>query len=241
MSTVMLRFAASLLVLIFIVEIFCYAPPPAAFSSDEDLVNKPLENVQIEGQGVEDFFARLSLSYDIPIGLEVASKDSELASYSLNFKKGKLSDLLAQFVKEHHQYAWKITDGVVRISPKEHHRDLLFDRLLKTKISNFSIKEKTDCWTIAKALAATPEIKRILQMNRTSYRQRNFSGPYIPQAGRNFSLNVSNMSLEAILNKVVKESPTAKFWHISRNNYDQTLFVGLNARHEDSKLETVLP
>jgi hypothetical protein len=36
---------------------------------------------------------------------------------------------------------------------------------------------------------------------------RNFTGVYLPQLGRNFNLDLSNTTLESLLNKVIKESP----------------------------------
>lgn len=69
----------------------------------------------------------------------------------------------------------------------------------------------------------------------TSYRERNFRGGYIPQVGQNFALDVSNMTLRSTLNKVIKESPAARFWLVTRNS-DQTFFLSVGARFEDSPI-----
>jgi hypothetical protein len=113
--------------------------------------------------------------------------------------------------------------------------------LMETKISRFVVKKNTSCWDLAQSLVATPEIKKILEQYGTSYRKRNFSGPYIPQVGRDFTLDVSDEALKPILNKVIKASPTATFWLIKRNSYDQTVFLNLSARHEDLPAAIVLP
>lgn len=222
-----------ILVLLFGANNFSRAQKSAVAGKDDALAAKQLENVQIEAQSIGRLFADLSLSYDIPIGLEIALNDDESAIYHIDFKKGTLSELLTQFVARHDQYAWEITDGVVNVFPKDYHRDLLLEELLETKIGSFSIKEKTNCWTLVESLITTPEIKEILEIKKTTYRSRSFSGAYIPQLGRHFTLDVSNMQLKTILNKVTKESQTAKFWLITRNGNDQTLFIGLSARHED--------
>lgn len=61
-----------------------------------------------------------------------------------------------------------------------------------------------------------------------------FSGFYLPHLGRNYTLNVSNTPVRSILNRIVKESPTAKFWNISRDSREHTFSVSLTARQEDA-------
>jgi hypothetical protein len=197
-----------------------------------DLSAKQLERIQIEAQSVGSFFSELALSSNIPIGLEIASREGNLASYGIDFKKGTLSELLNRFVIQHNQYAWEIREGVVNVFPKDEFRDALFHNLLETRIGHFAVKENTSCWMLAETLVSTPEMKKVLEANGTSYRSPDFSGFYIPQAGRYFKLDVSNVTLKSILNIVVKQSPTAKFWVIARN-YDRSLNVSFGARHED--------
>jgi hypothetical protein len=55
----------------------------------------------------------------------------------------------------------------------------------------------------------------------------------IPQLGRQFKLDVSDMTVKTILNKVVKESPLAKIWVIKKYSVDRTFVIWLNAHHED--------
>jgi hypothetical protein len=198
-----------------------------------DLAGMQLEEIQIEAQSIGSFFSQLALSLDIPIGLEIASKEDKLASYRIDFKKGTLSELLSQFVVQHGQYAWEIRDGVVNIFPKDDYRDALFHNLLDTRIGRFTVKENTSCWTLAETLVSTPEMKGVLEAYGISYRAPDFSGFYIPQAGRHFKLDVSNVTLRSILNSVVEHSPTAKFWVMARN-YDGSLNISFGARQEDS-------
>jgi hypothetical protein len=198
----------------------------------EDLATMPLENVTIEAQSITSLFSKLSLAYNIPVGLETAYNDDESVTYHIDFKKGTLRDLLTQFIDQHDQYSWEIHDGVVNIFPKDNYRDALFRDLLETKISRYSIKEGTNCLTLAKSLTDSPEVKKILEGYGTVYRERNFSGTLAPQVGQNFALDVSNVALKTLLNRVIKESPTAKFWFITRNSYDQTLFLSFSARSE---------
>jgi hypothetical protein len=224
---------SSLLALLFASNCLVVTQAQTQAGNDGDLAALQLEQVQIDAQSIGSFFSELALSSNIPIGLEIASKESNLGSYRIVFKKGTLSELLNQFVIQHNRYAWEIRDGVINVFPKDDYREALFTNLLETRIGRFTVRENTSCWTLAERLVSTPEMKKVLEANRTSYRPPDFSGFYIPQAGRHFKLDVSNVTLKSILNRVVEQSPTARFWVISRN-YDRSLNISFGARHEDS-------
>src|SRR5688572_14913412 len=83
-----------------------------------------LENVHIQAQSIESFFSRLSLSHNIPVGLEIASNDDEFTIYDLKLDKGTVADLLNQFVKAHNLYTWQTVEGVINVFPKDSYRDL---------------------------------------------------------------------------------------------------------------------
>lgn len=198
------------------------------------LADKQLNNVRIEAQSIGSLFAKLSLSYDIPVGVEIALNDNELAIYHLDFKNGTLSELLTQFVTQHKQYVWEIRDGTVNVFPSENHRDPILKELLATEISKLSIKENTSAWELQNSLISAPEILK----KREAYRIRpaglNFTGLYFPQLGRDFTLDVSNVTMRWILNRVIADSPTAKCWLMKRYQKDQTFFIRIGARHEAS-------
>jgi hypothetical protein len=210
------------------------AQRPAVASKNVDLAQMPLENVRIEVKGIRELFSRLSLSYDIPVGLEIARNEDEWTAYRINFKKGALSDLLTQFVAEHNQYVWEIEDGVVSVFPKEGYRDPILRELLATEIDSFSVKEKTSSWAFGNSLVSTPEIRRILERYGISYDAGYLGGFYIQQLGQHFTLDVSKMQLKSILDKVIKESPVARNWMVRNISSTQTLFLRVNAKLECS-------
>jgi hypothetical protein len=235
MSKKISRFVVCFLALLLATTILSYVRRGTVAATQNDLATRSLENVKIEAQSIGALFEKLSLRYDIPVGFEAATNDDERVDYQLDFKKGSLSDLLNEFVGRHQQYAWEIRDGVVNIFPKDNYRDALFRDLLATQINSFAVKKNTDCFELAKSLAATSEVRKVLATYGTSYRERSFSGGYIPQVGRNFALEVSSMTLKSTLNKVIKESPAARFWLVTRNS-DQTFFLSVGARFEDSSI-----
>jgi len=230
------RFVVCVLALLLATTTVCYAQKGAVAATQNALATRSLENVKIEAQSIGALIEKLSLRYDIPVGFEAASNDDERVDYQLDFKKGSLSDLLNEFVSLHDQYAWEIRDGVVNIFPKDDYRDALFRDLLATHIDSFTVKKKTSCLELAKSLAATSEVRKVLAAYGTSYRERNFSGSYIPQVGRNFELEVSNTTLKSTLNKLIKESPEARFWLVTRNSSDHTFFLSVGARFESSPI-----
>ena len=238
MLKLMMRCAVFALVMLFETNSLVCAQELAVANKDGDLAGKQLENVQIEGQGVEALLTDLSLSYDIPIGLEIASHDDEFTDYTLDLKKGTLTDLLARFVKQHNQYTWEIKDGVVNIFPRSNFRDFVLTELLKVEISKFSVKENTGCWKLVDSLADTVEVRNLLK-NYRMIRRLNFSGGYFPQLGRQFKLDVTEMTVKAILDKVIKESPVAKIWVIKHYSSDGTFVLRLNARHEGVRYEKI--
>ena len=175
----------------------CFSAQTAVVAQrTEDLREVQLENVKIDAQSITSFFADLSFTYDIPVGLEIAKNENESARYYTELEKGTLTDLLTQFVTRHTQYSWKIEDGVVNVFPQDGYRDPLSKDLLAMRIGKFSVKEKTSCWNFVASLLDSPETKSILQANNTTYSRRSPSGFYIPQHGRGFNLNVSDLTSE---------------------------------------------
>ena len=235
MSRKMSRVVVGVLPLLLATTTVFYARRGAVAATQNDLATRSLENVKIEAQSIGALVEKFSLRYDIPVGFEAALNDDERVNYQLDFKKGSLSDLLNEFVGRHDQYTWEIRDGVVNIFPKDKYRDALFRDLMATQIDSFAVKKKTSCLELAKSLAATSEVRKVLAAHGTSYQERSFSGGYFPQVGQNFALDVSNMTLKSMLNKVIKESPAARFWLVTRNS-DQPFFLSVGARLEDSPI-----
>lgn len=232
MVKVILRLIIPLLTLVF-GNMYSDTVAQLRVQNSQDLAVIQLENVQIEAQSIGSFFSSLALSSDIPIGLEIASSEDRRTSYAVDFKKGTLSELLNQFVTEHTEYSWEIRDGVVNVFPKKGHRVTLFQDLLKTRIGRFSVKENTSCSALVESLITTSEIRKILNVSGTKYRAPDLTGFYFPQVGRKFVLEVSNSTMKSILNRVVRLSPTAKFWVITTNS-DGSLNIRLAANHEDT-------
>ncbi|HEU4507314.1 MAG TPA: hypothetical protein VFR78_03680 [Pyrinomonadaceae bacterium] len=206
-----------------------------------DLAQMRLENVQIERESIAGLFSALSFTYNIPVGLEIARSGNRLSLYRIDFHKGTLSDLLAQFVAQHEEYTWQIENGVVSVFPKEDHRDPVVRELLLTRISSFSVPEKTSCWHFGQNLLSTPETKRILERYGTTYDTGRLGGFYIQQLGQKFSFEVSGVQLKSILDKAIKESPVARNWSISNKTSAQKIFLEVHAEPEYQSTDSIKP
>jgi hypothetical protein len=192
-----------------------------------------LKNVDIQSQSIEGLFSALSLSYDIPIGLEIAIDDSARDVYYLKLASGTLSDLLTQFAEEYPEYDWEIKDSVVNIHPKKPFRDNVLGKILEVQVPSFSVTPKTNCWTLESRLTQIAGVKEITDAYGLQPQGLNFSGPQIPQLGRNFTLELTNVTIRSLLNRVVKESPTAKIWIMKKYTNQPIFFIRFNARDED--------
>ena len=199
------------------------------------LASRQLEDVRIRGYGVAGLLADLSLWYDVPIGMEVAMNSNGVDRLRLDFKKATLEEVLNRVVAEHPEYEWEVRDGVVHVFPKEGRQDPIVKQILGIEIGRFSIKEKTVTWDVEKTLLTSPELAPVMDGYGLTTPGWAFSGFYFPNVGSNFNLDVSNQPVRSILNRIVKESKTAKFWSISRNSQEHTLAINVEAIHEGSR------
>lgn len=219
-----------------IAVLFCFASSAASQSlavrTEEDLGQRQLEKVKIDAQSLGQLFSNLSLAYNIPIGAQAALNDDESIVYHLDLNRGTLAELLTRFVSDHPEYTCQIKDGVVRVFPRQNHRDPILVKLLAVQIKRFIVDKNTSCSGFERAIFSTPEMRKFLEANKVSQRERNFTGFYFPQLGQESTLRVKNETVESILNRVIRKSPTARFWFVTRSKGDLAILLTLNARHE---------
>lgn len=199
------------------------------------LPTRLIKDVSLEGQ-LPDVLGRLSLNYDIPLGLEISPDEQLSRRYRVELKEGTVTDLMNQIITQNLQYNWSFENGVVNLFPRDKYRDKFLTKLLNVRIEKFAIRKNTDCWTLQKDLVEIPEVREMMDAYRVQPIGINFTGFHIPQLGRNFSLGASDTTLKALLNQIVKESPLARTWIISIDNSSRTLNLGVNSRQSDKSL-----
>lgn len=201
-------------------------------AQEVSLATKQLEDVRLRSGSLSSLLAEIALQYDIPIGLERVMNDGDSKEMRIRIEKVTLADLLTQVMAEHREYSWEISDGMVHVFPKEGRRDPIVERLLNVEIKTFSLKKGTPTWDVETTLLKTPEFKEVVAAYGLGSLGFIFSGFSIPQLGKNYALNVSNTTVRSILDRIVKESPTAKFWSVNRDSLEHTFSIGLAALHE---------
>jgi hypothetical protein len=112
---------------------------------------------------------------------------------------------------------------------------------LTTNISSFSIKEMTSTWGFGEAIAATPEIKRIIKRRGVTCDMGYLGGFYIQQLGQHFTLKVSNATLKSLLDQVIKKSPVARSWIIANRTSAKEIFFRVHADVEYPPEEAKTP
>jgi len=195
------------------------------------LATRSIKKVALEGQ-LWDLLTRLSLDYDIPLGLEVSSDEQLSNRYRVELSEGTVADLMGQIISQNERYDWIIENGVVNVFPRDKYRDSFLAELLTVRIGSFVVEKNSDCWKLQNDLVNKPEIKAVIDAHGIRV-GTNFSGFYIPQLGRDFSLKVSDITLKTLLNRIIRESPLARTWIISTDGPSRSLNLGVSSLHTD--------
>src|SRR5215510_2218629 len=104
---------------------------------NSDLATRLIKNVELEGQ-LWDLLSRLSLDYDIPLGLEVSSDEQLSNRYRVELSEGTVADLMGQIISQNERYDWLIENGVVNVFPRDKYRDNFLAELLTVRIGRFA-------------------------------------------------------------------------------------------------------
>ncbi|HKS08564.1 MAG TPA: hypothetical protein VJS13_03395 [Pyrinomonadaceae bacterium] len=221
-----LLITACAVLLLFSISLNAGAQEPAALATTQ------LEDVRLRGQDLRSLLSDLALQYDIPIGFERAMNSNDLTEVRMKFNQITLGDLLTRILAEHKAYAWEIRDGIVYIFPKNGYRDPIVEQLLNVRLKTFSLKKSTVTWDVETTLLKTPEFAEVFDAYGLTTLGWTFSGFYFPHLGKNYTLDVSDITVQSMLNRIVKESPTAKFWSVSRDSSEHVFSLNLAALQE---------
>ena len=193
---------------------------------NQDLLSVQIENLELEAANIGLLLSALSDQKKIPIGLEVSRDDDLLHSKTirLQIKQGTLEDALNSIVKQNPLYTWKLQDKVVNVLPVEAKRDPLLRDVLETKLEMFSIPRGITRFEFRQTLCKVPEIKTVLTQSNVVHDIQTFMSRDLSPLGRGYGLEVSNVTVSALLNQVVRESQT-KSWIMLRHGDRKQYFV----------------
>jgi hypothetical protein len=142
----------------------------------------------------------------------------------LQIKRGTLADVLNSVVKQNPLYTWKTQDEVVNVLPLEANRDPVLRDVLKAKLEKFSINPGINKFTLRQTLSTTPVVSTILTQHNVVPNNATFMSRDLTPLGREYHLEVSNVSVSTILNQVVRDSQT-KYWIVLRHGGSKQYFV----------------
>jgi len=112
------------------------------------------------------------------------------------------------------------------VFPKEAHRDSVLKQVLDAKLGRISIQKETRRFTLREMLCKNEDVMRILDANAVTPANESFTGRDFGNVGRDFFFEASNVSVAAVLNRVIRESQT-KYWIIFRDG-DRKQYLVLN-------------
>lgn len=188
------------------------------FEDDDDLTKKAVEEFQIENKNIQIVLSELAYKYDIPIGLEVAKNDDllqESNNLSIEIKQGTLKDIFDSIVVQNTRYTWTLEDGVVNFFPKELNKDIFLQKILDSKIENYSVKKGGSRIGFRNSIVESKEIKSILFAENVTTEEEIFSSRDLSPLGKNFHFEKTTIKVKDLLNQVIKVSET-KYWVITR-------------------------
>lgn len=189
----------------------------AAAKERGDLTGLPLHAVSIKRSNVPLALSDIADTYDVPIGVEI-SPDDDLQKERhivVRLDSGTLKDVLNSVVSQNPLYDWDIEDGVVNVFPKGN-REPLLKALLETRMGAFSIPPGTTRFTFRETLTESPELKGVLSGFGVKSNNEIFLSRDVAALGPNFSLNLSDVTVKTVLNRVIRDS-NARYWIVNRD------------------------
>jgi hypothetical protein len=202
------------------------AVPPLGKSANQGLIDGSIDNLDLKASNIHLMLSRLSAATKIPIGLEV-SPDDNLSidrNMKLEIQKGTLRIALNSIVKQNPLYTWKIQDGVVNVLPMDPSRDHLIRAVLETKLQRFIVQPGMSRFVFRQTVTAMLEVKSVLDQENVHPDNQSFMSRDFDSLGRSFSLEVSNVSVIELLNRVIRDSQT-NYWVILRQGERKEYFV----------------
>lgn len=195
-------------------------------TAKQSLVDDSIDNLDLKASSIHLMLSRLSATIKLPIGLEVSPNDDLLIDRKMNLKiqKGTLRTALDSIVKQNPLYTWKIQNGVVNVFPNDPNRDHLIRAVLETKLQRFTIPRGMSRFALRQAVTAMNEVSSVLAQENVHAETQSFMSRDFDPLGRNFSLEISNVSVTELLNRVIRDSQT-NYWVVVRQGERKEYFV----------------
>jgi hypothetical protein len=193
-----------------------YAQLDYGQSPGSGLPEQPIRKVKIkEAANVHLVLSALANEYRVPIGLEVAEKSQVETEISIDLQGRPLRDVLDAIIEQDPRYEWKVVDGVINVIPKAS-RDQFLKDLLETRVERFTIDRGTGRFDIRRKITEIPEVRAKLERAGINHGVGGLiTNADFSEAGPDFTLDVSDITVREILNRVIASSET-KYWIVNK-------------------------
>lgn len=183
----------------------------------DDPTTYPVAAVRFEADNVNLLVSQISDKFRIPIGLEVSHKDDLLNGRKIlvEVDSGTIKDVLNAFVAQQNIYVWETTDGVVNIFPRDTYRDPILREILRTEVAQITVTNRTSRIDFRKTVLGDENLKKVIISTGLIAEPEVFTSYDTNVLGGNVGFADSNITLRALLNKVIRNSKT-KSWIVSR-------------------------
>ena len=213
----------TLLILVFATGSFAQSEARGVGKSAADIA---VTDLRIEGTNINKLLAKIAYKYDVPISLEVATNEDLLKTdrLAVQLKKGTLSDVFDDIIKQKPSYMWEASDRTIQVFPKSDYRDPLLQTLLEIKVAHVSVRKSTVKLNFRETLTRRPELKILLGSYGVRPLNEGFSHHDFETFGGDFSLCLENMSVRSILDSIIQTTRT-KYWFIKRDEESKEFFL----------------
>ena len=198
----------------------------AQLVESQGLLDRSIDELHLEGSNIGILLSSFSAQTKVPIGLEVSGFDdlSSAKTMRVHIKKGNVREALDSIVKQNPLYTWKVENEVVNVLPTDSNRDRLLRELLETKLERFAITRGLSRLGLRIALTKSPAVESVLSRENVHPDNSSFMSRDMVALGRDYMLEVSNVSVSELLNRIIRDSQT-KYWIVLRHGTRKEYFV----------------
>jgi hypothetical protein len=127
-------------------------------AQESDLLSLRIKATAVKDESIDEVLGDLAVDYQIPVGIELGdSKLTPRRKIEMDLPETTLKDFLDAVIAKDPRYTWKLERGVIHASPVTA-RDMFVESLLDTKISNFTMSDKTTRRWVFDDILNLPEI-----------------------------------------------------------------------------------
>jgi hypothetical protein len=188
-------------------------------NSEDRLLSRQIE-LHLSGVTLMNVLSTLAVIHTVPIGIEYSLADQNEPKLSIESENNSLKEILDSIIKQEPIYRWEVNDGVINFVPIRD-RDPFFERLINTSVSRYDPGKWKIKFQLRDAIGNTPEVKRLLKLNKTTLAKYEdyFYYPSI-YTRKDVDVSASNTTVRGILNQIVRISEH-KSWSIGWSNKDK--------------------